>query len=320
MAKDFYQVLGVERSADEKAIKTAYRRLARKHHPDLNPGSEEAEARFKEVSEAYAVLSDPEKRKQYDRFGPAWKDVQPGGGSGGGQDFDFGAGGGIGDIFSAFFGGGAGDFSGFRVEAQPRDVEHAVELTLEEIDQGVRRQLTYQVEQPCSRCQGTGRVTLLGGGQGICPECLGQCESKERRTTEVKIPAGIHEGKKLRVPGGGAAGSRGKKGDLYVLIKIKPHPIFTRDGDDLTATVDVPYVDAILGGEIEAPTLRTSGTVTLPPGSQTGQRIRLKERGLAKMGGGRGDLYIRLRIVTPKNPSAEEIALLQQIRAMGEGR
>ncbi len=317
MARDFYQVLGIERSADEKAIKAAYRRLARKHHPDLNPGSAEAEAKFKEVSEAYTVLSDPEKRKQYDRFGSAWKDVQAGTGPQGAQDVDFGPGGGFGDIFSTFFGAGAGDFGGFRVEAQPRDVEHSVELTLEEIDHGVRRQLTYQVEQACSRCQGTGRVTLLGGGQGICPDCLGRSESTERRTTEVKIPAGIHEGKKLRVPGAGAAGARGKKGDLYVLIKVKPHPIFTRDGDDLVATVDVPYIDAILGGEIEAPTLRTSGTVSLPPGSQTGQRIRLKERGLSKMGEGRGDLYIRLRVVTPKSPSPEEKALLEQIRALG---
>jgi DnaJ-class molecular chaperone len=318
---DYYKVLGISRKADEKEIKAAYRKLARRYHPDVNPGSAEAEAKFKEVSEAYSVLNDPEKRRQYDRFGSGWQDVQPGSsGRSSAQDYDFGPGqgGGVGfgDFFESIFGGAGVDMSGYRMETPPKDVEHVVELTLNEVDQGGKRTLTYQVEEPCSKCRGTGQVSMIGGGFSLCPQCSGRGVSLERRTTEVKIPAGIHEGKKLRVPGGGAAGTRGKRGDLYAVIKVKPHPVFARTGDDLEAQVDVPYLTAILGGDISVPTLRTSGQVTLPAGSQTGQRVRLKERGLTKMNGGRGDLFVRIRVVTPKQISPEQEALLKQLRAL----
>lgn len=325
MAKDYYKILGVSKKADEKEIKAAYRALARKYHPDVNPGNPEAEAKFKEISEAYAVLSDDEKRKMYDAYGSNFESMRGAGGPGGyagDVNFDFGQAGGFGDIFDQFFsgfgGGGQGPFQNFRSQIPPTDVEYEVEVTLEEIDQGTKRSFSYQVEDACEQCKGAGQVQLIGGGAGFCPGCGGRGTTAVHRRAEVKIPAGIREGKKLRVPGRGAKGSNGKTGDLYVLIKEKPHAQFKRIGDDLEVTVDVPYTTAALGGEVRVPSLRTGGKITVPEGTQSGQKFRLKGRGLTKFSGGRGDLFARVRITVPKEIDDKQRKLLRELAALQE--
>ncbi len=322
MAKDYYKILGVSKKADEKEIKTAYRSLARKYHPDVNPGNPEAEAKFKEISEAYAVLSDDEKRKMYDAYGSNCESVRgASGGHAGDVNFDFGQGSGFGDIFDQFFsgfGGGQGPFTNFRTQIPPTDMEYTVEVTLEEVDQGAKRSFTYQVEDVCDQCHGAGQVQLIGGGAGFCPGCGGKGTIAVQRRAEVKIPAGIREGKKLRVPGRGAKGSNGKTGDLYVLIKEKPHAQFKRIGDDLEVMVDVPYTTAALGGEVRVPSLRTTGKITIPESTQSGQKFRLKGRGLTKFSGGRGDLFARVRITVPKEIDDKQRKLLRELAALQE--
>jgi len=309
MAKDFYQVLGVGRGADEKEIKSAYRKLARKYHPDVNPNDKAAEARFKDISEAYDVLSDSEKRKLYDQYGSQWEQIQAGGGVPGA---DFGGGGfhipnggaGIGfeDIFSQIFGGhrGAGgvhmNMEEFEVQ-QPRDVEKTVEVPLEEIDSGSKRTLTYQTMDAQRTREGIATVPTT-------------------KKVEVKIPAGIQDGKKLRVPGKGAAGANGRAGDLYVVVKWANHPKFKAQGDNLEVEVPVPYTTAALGGEIKVPTLRATVTMKIPAGSQSGQTFRLGGQGITKLNGGRGDLMAKVKITVPKNPSSEERALLEKLAGM----
>jgi molecular chaperone DnaJ len=305
MAKDFYQTLGVGRGADEKEIKSAYRKLARKYHPDVNPNDKASEARFKDVSEAYDVLSDPEKRKLYDQFGSQWEQIQAGGGGAPGTDFG-GAGfhipggnAGIGfeDIFGQIFGGhrGAGgvrmNMEDFEVQ-QPRDVEKVVEVTLEEIDIGSKRTLTYQTMDAQRTREGIATVPTT-------------------KKVEVKIPAGIQDGKKLRVPGKGAAGANGKAGDLYVVVKWAIH--FKANGDNLEVEIPVPYTTAALGGELKVPTLRSTVTMKIPPGTQSGQAFRLGGQGLSKLNGGRSDLMAKIKITVPKNPSGEERALLEKL-------
>ena len=252
---DFYQLLGVPRGADEKEIKSAYRKLARKLHPDVNPGDKHAEAKFKQVSEAYEVLGDPEKRKLYDQYGENWeqaKNMQ-------GQDVDFGGGhmGGFGSIFEQFF-GGAGQQGGFRIQdieaSQPRDIEREIELTLEEIDAGCARTLTYQT---MDAQQTRGQVATVPSTKKV----------------EVKIPAGIGDGKKLRVPSKGHAGIGGKAGDLYVVIRWAKHANFKVLGENLEVEVPVSFTKAALGGEISIPTLRKKMTMKIPAGSQSGQEI-----------------------------------------------
>lgn len=339
--KDFYQVLGVDRKADEKKIKEAYRRLARQHHPDLNPNNAQAEAKFKEVNEAYEVLSDPEKRKLYDQFGSNWDRVDPSAA----QNADFG--GDLGSIFDQFLGGGI-DF-GFgqprrRAQAAPSDFEQAVDLTLEEIDSGTQRVFTYQADDACKTCDGTGQVRLrhMGpcsqcGGSGqvrnmfgmvqgcgacqgtgrsnldSCPTCGGDGVLPGTRRVEVKIPAGIQEGKKLRVPGRGSRGANGRTGDLYVLIREIPHTQFKRRGEDLETEISVPYTTALLGGDIKVPTLRGSVTVTLGECTQNGQVLRLGGQGISLMKGGRGNLLVRVKIQIPKSITTEERALLEKL-------
>jgi DnaJ-class molecular chaperone len=301
MAKDFYQILGVSRGADEKDIKASYRKLARKYHPDVNPNDKTAEARFKEISEAYDVLSDPEKRKMYDQFGANWDQMQAGGVPPDGQGFHFGHGGGGGfeSIFEQIFsGGGRGQNMGFNFGdlevQQPRDVEKVVEIPLEEIDSGSKRTLTYQTMDAQRTREGIATVPTT-------------------KKVEVKIPAGIQDGKKLRVPGKGAAGANGRAGDLYVVIKWAAHPTFTHHGENLEVEVAVPYTTAALGGEIKVPTLRAKVTMKIPSGTQSGQTFRLAGQGLSRLNGGRGDLMAKIRITVPKNASPEEKKLLQQL-------
>ncbi|MEI7984816.1 MAG: DnaJ C-terminal domain-containing protein [Armatimonadota bacterium] len=295
---DYYHLLGVPRSADEKEIKSAYRKLARKLHPDVNPGDKSAEAKFKQVSEAYEVLGDPEKRKMYDQYGENWeqaKNMQ-------GQDMDFGGAhmgnmGGFGSIFEQFF-GGAQQGGGFRIQdieaSQPRDIEREIELTMEEIDAGCSRTLTYQT---MDAQQTRGQVATVPSTKKV----------------EVKIPAGIGDGKKLRVPSKGHAGVGGKAGDLYVTIRWAKHPLFKVHGENLEVEVPVSFTKAALGGEISIPTLRKKMTMKIPAGSQSGQVFRLANQGITKLGAGKGDLMARLKITVPKTLSGEQKLLLQKL-------
>lgn len=358
MAKDYYQTLGVTKGADAKEIKSAYRKLARKYHPDVNPNDKSAEAKFKEVSEAYEVLSDPKKRELYDQFGSHWEQAQNFGGQGGPNvgDFHFNVGGGNGRGFESIFeqiftnmghsGAGAEgfDFGGQQRGMPPRDLEKPVEVTLEEIDSGTKRSLTYQSMDACKTCDGSGQVQLRGshtcpvcggsgrtkgmlgiqqvcqacGGSGstsfeACPTCKGTGTLATTKKVEVKIPAGVTEGKKLRVPGKGVVGSGGRAGDLYVIIREVPHPKFRRSGDNLEVDVEVPYTTAALGGEISVPTLRGRVTMKIPEGSQSGQTFRLGGQGITRLGGKRSDLMAKLKITVPKKPSERERKLLQEL-------
>lgn len=313
MAADYYKILGVSKGADEKEIKAAYRKLARKYHPDVNPNDKTAEAKFKEVSEAYDVLSDAEKRKLYDQYGSNWEHVAQGATAGGVNVEDMGGGfhipggmGGFESIFEQFFtggrtrgGGGVGvDFRDFET-AVPRDVEKTIEVSLEEVDKGGKRTLTYQTMDAQRTIDGIATVPTT-------------------KKVEVTIPAGIQDGKKLRVPGKGQAGANGKAGDLYVVIKWASHGKFHPVGDNLEVEVPVSYETAALGGEITVPTLRNSLHMKIPAGTQSGQSFRLAGQGVTKLGGSRGDLMAKVKITVPKPLSEEEKKLLEQIRSIRE--
>ncbi|MBS1721458.1 MAG: J domain-containing protein [Armatimonadetes bacterium] len=310
MSKDYYAVLGVSKSADEKTIKTAYRKLARKYHPDVNPNNPEAEAKFKEVGEAYAVLGDAEKRSKYDQFGSDWENMQGGfhGGEGfhvEGSDLDFGS------IFGNLFGMGGDAFHRAR-QVPPRDVEKSVEVSLEEIDNGTKRSVSFQVEDACSTCSGSGQVKSTSGRNATCPTCRGTGLVPNTRKISVSIPAGFEDGKKLRVPGGGAKGSNGRAGDLFVTVRVSSHSKFRRRGEDTEVEVEVPFTIAALGGSIAVPTPRSSGKMTVPPGTQSGQTFRLKGQGVAKLSGGRGDLLAKVKITVPKDLSDRQRELLKE--------
>lgn len=303
MAADYYQTLGVPRSADEKEIKSAYRKLARKFHPDVNPNDKSAEAKFKEVSEAYEILSDPEKRKLYDQFGANWENVSRMGGVPGG-DFHFGEGAGFESIFENLFGGFGGRGGGMRVNfeemeaMQPRDVEREVLISLEEIDSGTHRKLTYQVSDA---------VQTRDGAISTVPK---------NQSVDVKIPAGIQDGKKLRVSGKGGAGLRGKAGDLYVVVRWATHKQFRIVGESIEVDVPVPFTVAVLGGEVDAPTLRGSVRMKVPAGTQSGQMFRLAGQGISRLGGGRTDLIARAKVTVPKELTAEQRELVERLRAL----
>lgn len=304
MAKDYYGILGVPRSASEKEIKAAFRRLARKYHPDVNPNDKSAEAKFKEISEAQEVLTDPDKRKLYDQYGEHWEQAQHVGAAGSAEGFHFGGGGGGGfeSIFEQIFanmGRGQAQGSPFHFDdvatGQPKDVERVIEVPLEEIDRGTKRVLTYQTMDAQRTRDGIATVPTT-------------------KKVEITIPAGISDGKKLRVPGKGAAGINGKAGDLYVTIKWAKHAHFNAVGEHLETEVSVPYTLAALGGEVSVPTLRSSVKMRIPEGTQSGQTFRLGGQGVARLRGGRGDLLAKVKIVVPKKLTPREKELLLQIR------
>jgi len=348
--KDYYQILGVPRNATEKEIKAAYRKLARKYHPDVNPGDKQAEEKFKEINEAYQVLSDPEKRAAYDRYGEQWQAYQrmreqygegfePGSF---GAPFDLGD---FGEFIEQLLrGGGVG--GGLRVQRAPRDIEQTLEISLHEAIHGGTRTIQIGMEEPCPTCGGTGvapesrRTCRACGGTGRrrfgmfglemhcdecegtgvvgapCPTCRGSGVVVRTRTLTVNIPPGVAEGQRLRLAGEGAPGADGARGDLYLRLKIKPDPRFERKDDDLYTDVDIDYLTAILGGEVEVPTPHGIVKMKVPPGTQSGTRFRLAGKGLPLGKGKIGDLYARARITVPKHLTPHERELLEQLRQL----
>lgn len=315
--KDYYETLGVSRNASLKEIQTAYRKLAKQYHPDVNK-AKNAEDKFKEIAEAYEVLRDEEKRRRYDQLGPSWKSGQdfnppPGweninfgytsAGQGQGFDFsDFGSSG-FSDFFETLFGGGLGGFSGGRKSSRGRssrdfasakgaDQEIELDVSLEDVYHGAKKKISLVYEEP----DASGRI------------------SRANREYEVRIPAGIIDGGKIRLSGQGAKGyGNGEPGDLYIKIHILPHLKFKPSGSDLETIVPVTPWEAALGGKIEVPTLDSEVTMTLPAGSQSGQKMRLKGMGLPARGSGRGDLYAIIHINVPKTLSKDEKELFQKL-------
>jgi DnaJ-class molecular chaperone len=332
--RDYYEVLGVKRDASDDEVKKAYRKLARKFHPDLNPGDKTAEDRFKKLQEAYDVLSDAENRKLYDQYGENWRAVKagagappppgrstqgPGGPRTGGFDFsdfefgNFGGRGGAGfDIFEELF-SGAGRGRSAR-GGRGQDVEAELEVSLEDAHRGARRTLQMQVADICPTCNGSGIV-----GDKPCNTCGGSGQVLKQKNIEVNIPAGMRDGSTVRLAGQGGSGSNGSEpGDLYLHIRVRPHPVFTVKGDDLEVDLPIAPWEAVLGASIEAQTIDGKVELKIPPGAKSGQRLRLRGQGLNKRKGGRGDEYVRLKIVVPKEASAEERRLYEELKRVSQ--
>lgn len=319
MAKDFYEALGVARSAADKEIRSAYRKLARKFHPDVNPNDKSAEARFKEVNNAYEVLSDPEKRQKYDKYGDRWEmadqleEAQRRGGSNpfrtsqGAETFgDFG------NIFDTFF---RRERAGPRANPGNRrgqDIETPVEVSLEEAFRGTTRTVNLQSPEACPTCGGSGEVA-----GAICHNCEGMGTLVRPRRLEVRIPPGVKTGSRVRVAGEGRPGSgKGSPGDLYLVATVQPHPRFERKGDDLVTEVDVPMLDAVLGGEVTVPLVEGRVALRIPELTQNGRQIRLSGKGMPVLGSNdrRGDLYVKVRVQLPEHLTAEERQHFEALR------
>jgi len=322
-SKDYYQILGVNRNASEKEIKQAYRRLARKYHPDLNPNDKSAETRFKEINAAYQVLSDAEKRKKYDQFGDQWEYAEQFAKSGGQERvrWDFGRGGttfeygdlsDFGDIFSSLF-GDSGIGSRVRGQRRGQDIESPIEITLEEAYHGSTRVVQLQTEEPCTACGGTGRV-----GNRVCTICNGAGGKVIPKRLEVKIPAGVRNGSRIRIAGKGSRGrAGGRKGDLYLVVKVLPHKVFERKGDDLYTEVSVPLSTAILGGEVRLPTLNGKVSLEIPPETQNSKVFRLAGKGMPRLGNSDyGSMVARVKVVLPTNLTEEEKKLFERLRSL----
>jgi len=328
--KDYYKTLGVSKNASAEEIRKAFRKLARKYHPDVNPGDKQAEAKFKEINEAYEVLSDPEKRQKYDTLGPNWQEqfggfgYQPGGtrthtytyrtgqgGHGSGIPFDFGDATGFSDFFETLFGrGGRGTTT--TVNRPGEDIEQPVEVTLREAYTGGTRTFVVQTPEVCSTCKGTGEV----GGK-VCATCQGQGIQTRTKRLEVKIPAGVDNGSRVRVAGEGQPGlGGGPRGDLYLVISVKPDPDFERKGDDLYVDVPVDLTTAMLGGEVPVPTPDNRKVLlTIPPETQNGKVFRLAGKGMPRLRApGYGNLYARVRVVLPTGLSPKEKQLFAELK------
>lgn len=318
--KDYYSILGVKKDASESEIKQSYRKLARKHHPDVNPGDKSAEAKFKEINEAYEVLSDKEKRKKYDQYGDQWQQADQFARAAGQQGFyrDSGRGGAQplhfeeGDVESLF-----SDL--FRTGTrQPRsrrghDIEYPLEISLEEAYQGASRILHLEGEQACPSCKGTGRIQKV-----MCATCRGSGTVAGVKQLEVKIPPGVDNGSRVRIAGKGQPGYGGSSsGDLYLVISIRPHHLFERKNDDLYAEVVVSLTAAVLGGEVEVPTLKGKLALKIPPETQNGRAFRLAGQGMPHMNNSsRGDLLAKVKVVLPTELSREEKRLFEQFRQL----
>jgi molecular chaperone DnaJ len=356
--QDYYDLLGVSRKAPQKEIRQAYRKLARKYHPDLNPGDKSAEEKFKQVQEAYDVLSDAKKRQMYDQFGFETPGAggMPEGADPGDVHFDFsgfdfgGGGGGAGpsfrDLFSQFFRGGGAAEAPSHTEAGS-SLEYQIEITFWEAVHGTIKKLTIarldtctecrgtgSVGQPqtCTACGGTGQVTQTSGkmrfnltctrcgGTGrvrnICRTCGGEGRVRRSDTIEVRIPAGVQTGSRVRVPGRGNAGTAGAPpGDLYIITEVQPHPFFDRRGDDLYTVVPITVTEAALGAKIEVPTMDGRSLLRIPPGTHSGQKLRLRDKGVpsVRQPGRRGDQYVELQIIVPKPVDERVKELLREL-------
>jgi molecular chaperone DnaJ len=351
--RDYYEVLGVSRDAGAEELKKAYRRLALQFHPDRNPDDPAAEERFKEASEAYAVLSDAQKRRAYDRFG-----FEGVGAGAGGFPGDFGDLGAFGDLFSDLFGdlfGGGGRTGGRRRGRGQRgaDLRYNLEVELADVLAGLEARIEIPKTRPCAkcggsgarsgtapqtcaRCRGSGQVVLQqgffrisrpcdqcgGAGEVVadrCPECRGSGRTESKQSLSVRVPPGVEDGMRLRLAGEGEAGiAGGPPGDLYVVINVRAHPLFERDGPDLHCEVPVPFVHAALGAEIEVPTLEGKMRVKVPEGTQSGKVIRLRGRGLPAVGSSlRGDEHVRIFVEVPTKLTERQRALLEEFAREG---
>ena len=356
--QDFYETLGVARSASDEDIKKAYRKLAMKYHPDRNPDNKASEDKFKEVQKAYDILSDKEKKTAYDQYGHAGVDPNMGsGGFGGGfsgaQGFDFG------DIFSQMFGGapgGGGSGGSARQQSQQgADLQYGLEISLEEAAAGVKKRITVPTHEECDLCHGSGAKpgtsastcsTCHGSGtihvrqaifqmQQTCPTCHGtgkeikepclKCRGEGRvrtsKTVEVSIPAGIEEGQRIRLSGEGEPGLRGApNGDLYVVIRVKEHKTFERNGLDLHCELPISFTTAALGGEVEVPTLVGKVKLTIPKETQTGRRMRVKGKGIKSLRSSAvGDLYCHVSVETPIDLTDRQKELLEEFEKISTG-
>jgi molecular chaperone DnaJ len=363
--RDYYEVLGVPRDVSAEDMKKAYRKLAVKHHPDKNPGDKTAEDKFKEIGEAYDILSDDQKRAAYDRYGHgAFANGGGGGGGGGGfhDPFDIfrevfgGSGGGGGGVFESFFGGGGGGGRQRRDGPQRgSDLRYGMEITLEDAARGTEREIEYDRQAVCKTCTGSGSAsgagkktcrTCGGAGQVIssrgffqiqqnCPDCQGSGEvisdpckpcsgsgrTKERTKLRVKIPAGIEDGSRLRSGGNGDYGAKGgPAGDLYIVVQVKAHELFEREGDDLHCQMPLSFSTATLGGETTVPTLEGKANLKVPSGTQNGTTFRLRGKGIKILGEERhGDLYVHVQIAVPTQLSAEQRTHLEAFaKSFGE--
>jgi DnaJ-class molecular chaperone len=331
--KDYYKILGAARGASTDEIKKAFRKLARKYHPDVNPGDKKAEEKFKEINEAYEVLSDPDKRKKYDTLGPNWQEQFGFSGAGPGTrrtyqytprgsvpfDFDSTTGtAGFSDFFEALFGRGATgrttSTGGMRSDFRRRtgeDIEQPVEVTLQEAYMGGSRTFNIQSTEVCPTCQGTGEIA-----NRLCSTCNGQGVVPRNKRIQVKIPAGVDNGSRIRVAGEGQPGiGGGPRGDLYLVISVKPDSTFERKGDDLYTDVDVELVKAMLGGEVPVPTPDGRRLMlTIPPETQNNRMFRLAGKGMPRLRGeGSGNLYARVKVVLPMHLSLEERGLFEKL-------
>jgi molecular chaperone DnaJ len=361
--QDYYELLGVSRKASVKDIRTAFRKLARKYHPDLNPGDKSSEEKFKQLQEAYDVLSDSKKRQMYDQYGFYSDNLPPGGPGGAGAEgghpdvnfdfggFDFGGGGAGGagsggnfrDLFSQFFRGGRG--GEMEPEQEPgNDLEYQIEIDFWDAVRGAVKKLSITRLDSCENCHGTGAVgspqtcTTCGGTGSIqqaagkmrfnvpctrcggtgklrtaCKTCGGEGRVRRTETIDVRIPAGVANGGRVRVPGKGNAGTMGAPaGDLYLRVEVKPHPFFERRGSDLYTKVPVTVSEATLGAKIEVPTIDGRSIVRIPPATNSGKTLRLKEKGVpSARNGARGDQYVEIQVVVPP-PTDERVRNLMK--------
>ncbi len=350
--QDYYEILGVQKGASADEIKKAFRRLAREYHPDVS-NHEEAEERFKEVNEAYEVLSDPQKRQMYDLYGHDAANGRYGNGAGYGGFEGFGDVGGFGDIFDMFFGGGGARTGRRTGEESGNDLRYDIEMTLEEVAVGLDKDIRVSRLSRCGTCSGSGvkpgssveecpychgagqvrrtQQTILGsfstvttcsacGGRGQvikdpCPDCGGQGRLRQTSDVSVHIPSGVDDGTSVRIRGEGDAGPRGgPSGDLYIFVHVKPHSVFDRRGNDIICEIPITFVQAALGDTIEVPILEGTEKLEIHEGTQTGSTFKLRSRGLPDINSGvRGDEYVIVRVVTPTKLNEEQKKALREL-------